>query len=129
MRTAAAAAGMDVEERAEGWLLVDPDAVATDQRFPDDSSHSRVAALILLDHLVAAQCPVAVEVLDGQAAAVLARFPGWAKTYRSDGGAVRLASDATGVLCAFGLAVREPGGVRALPAAARFAISAPQEAP
>jgi hypothetical protein len=47
-----------LEERAEGYLLVDPDGLATDQRFPDDAAHSKIAALVLLDQLVAAGGPV-----------------------------------------------------------------------
>ena len=38
MRRAADEAGFVLEERAEGFLLVDPDAVSTDTKFPDDSS-------------------------------------------------------------------------------------------
>ena len=129
VRQAAEQAGFAFEERAEGYLLVDPDAIATDQRFPDDSSHPKVAALVLLDHLVAAGAPVAATELAGRAAALLERFPAWAKTYRSEDGAARLSADAVDVLCAFLLAARDgDGAVRALPAAARFTIAEPTEA-
>jgi hypothetical protein len=60
-----------------------------------------------------------------RAAALLERFPSWAKTYRSEDGAARLAADAVDVLCAFKLAAREEGAVRARPAAARFAVATP----
>ncbi|MGH3812636.1 MAG: TIGR02678 family protein [Pseudonocardiaceae bacterium] len=127
VRQAAEQAGFVFEERAEGYLLVDPDGLATDQRFPDDASHPKIAALVLLDDLVSAGGPVCDADLAGRAAALLERFPSWAKTYRSEDGAVRLAADAVDVLCAFKLAARSPGdsAVRALPAAARFAVSAP----
>ncbi|MGH3888008.1 MAG: TIGR02678 family protein, partial [Pseudonocardiaceae bacterium] len=127
VRQAAEQAGFVFEERAEGYLLVDPDGLATDQRFPDDASHPKIAALVLLDDLVSAGGPVLDADLAGRAAALLERFPSWAKTYRSEDGAVRLAADAVDVLCAFKLAARSPGdsAVRALPAAARFVVSAP----
>lgn len=125
VRQAAEQAGLGFEERAEGYLLVDPDGLATDQRFPDDASHPKIAALVLLDHLVAADGPVSDAELAGHAAALLERFPSWAKTYRSEDGAARLAADAVDVLCAFKLATRESGGVRARPAAARFAVATP----
>ncbi|MGH3721982.1 MAG: TIGR02678 family protein [Pseudonocardiaceae bacterium] len=125
VRQAAEQAGFVFEERAEGYLLVDPDGLATDQRFPDDASHPKVAALVLLDHLVAAGTPVADGELVRRAVALLERFPSWAKTYRSEDGAARLAADAVDVLCAFKLAARQDGAVRALPAAARFAVATP----
>jgi uncharacterized protein (TIGR02678 family) len=125
VRQAAEQAGFVLEERAEGYLLVDPDGLATDQRFPDDASHPKIAALVLLDQLVAADGPVPDAELAGRAAGLLERFPSWAKTYRSEEGAARLAADAVDVLCAFKLAARESGGVRARPAAARFAVATP----
>jgi uncharacterized protein (TIGR02678 family) len=125
VRQAAEQAGFVFEERAEGYLLVDPDGLATDQRFPDDASHPKIAALVLLDQLVAADRPVPDAELAGHAGALLERFPSWAKTYRSDDGAARLAADAVDVLCAFKLAAHEDGGVRARPAAARFAVATP----
>ena len=125
VRQAAEQAGFAFEERAEGYLLVDPDALATDQRFPDDASHPKIAALVLLDHLVASGVPVPDAELAGHAGALLERFPSWAKTYRSEDGTARLAADAVDVLCAFKLAVRESGTVRARPAAARFTVATP----
>jgi uncharacterized protein (TIGR02678 family) len=125
IRQAAEQAGFILEERAEGYLLVDPDGLATDQRFPDDASHPKVAALVLLDHLVAAGAPVAEGELVHRAVVLLERFPSWAKTYRSEDGAARLAAGAVDVLCAFKLAARQDGAVRALPAAARFAVATP----
>ena len=129
VRQAVEQAGFGFEERAEGFLLVDPDGLATDQRFPDDASHPKIAALVLLDHLVAAGGPVLDADLAERATALLARFPSWAKNYRSEDGAARLAADAVDVLCAFKLAVREGAPddtvIRALPAAARFTVADP----
>ncbi|TDE51231.1 TIGR02678 family protein [Nonomuraea mesophila] len=121
LRRAAEEAGFVLEERAEGFLLVDPDGTATDTRFPDDGSHAKVAALLLLDLLVSAG-PVTARRLDAEANGLLRRFPQWAKAYQSDGGGARLAADALDVLTMFGLARRTGDRVAALPAAARYRV-------
>ncbi|MEV6693891.1 TIGR02678 family protein [Micromonospora sp. NPDC051196] len=123
LRTAVTEAGMLLEERAEGLLAVDPDALATDERFPAGGSVAGQAALLLLDSVVAAR-PVAVakEQLVRQLADRFAVVPQWARTYRSDGGPQRLADEALALLARFGLVQRSGGGVRALAAAARYAI-------
>lgn len=123
LRRAAEQAGFLVEERAEGVMLVDPDGLATDTRFPDDSGTAKVAALLLLDPLTAAPGPVAVEQLHAEADALLSRFPKWAKGYRGEEGAVRLVADALDVLRAFQLVRVDDGVVRARPAAARYAVT------
>jgi hypothetical protein len=77
----------------------------------------------VLDRLVAAgDGPVADADLIAYVAGLLERFPAWAKTYQSEGGAARLAADAVDVLSGFGLARRTAGEVRARPAAARYAL-------
>ena len=48
-----------------------------------------------------------------------------ARTYRSDGGSQRLTGEALALLDRFGLVERAGGVVRALPAAARYAIGTP----
>lgn len=121
LRRAAEEAGFVLEERAEGFLLIDGDAVATDTKFPDDGSHAKVAALLMLDLLVTSG-PVTVARLDTEAAGLLRRFPQWAKAYQSDGGGPRLAADALEVLTLFGLARRSGDRVAALPAAARYRV-------
>src|SRR5699024_8156202 len=98
VRKAAAEAGVVLEERAEGWLFVDTDALATDGKFPDDSSTANVAALLLLDTITEAPGGVTPEQLRAAADGLLARFPRWARTYRSDDGVERLVSDAVTVL-------------------------------
>ncbi|MBC6460193.1 TIGR02678 family protein [Actinomadura sp. HBU206391] len=129
IRRAAEEAGFVLEERAEGYLLVDPDAIATDTRFPGDGSHAKVAALLLLDLLTAATGPLPAADVEAEAAGLLERFPRWAKAYQSDGGARRLADDAVEILCSFGLARRvtaTPGStplIRALPAAYRYTVN------
>lgn len=113
-------AGCTLEERAEGYLVVDADAIATDTRFPDDDNHAKVAALLLLDRL--AQGPATTEDLAEESRELLTKFRTWAKAYQSDGGAGRLAADALELLEAFGLARTENGTVHRLPAAARYAV-------
>lgn len=118
VQTGVGLAGCTLEERAEGFLVVDPDAIATDTRFPDDDSHAKVAALLLLDRL--ARGPATTEDLVEETRELLTKFRNWAKAYQSDGGAGRLAADALVLLEAFGLARTENGTVRRLPAAARY---------
>jgi len=119
LRRAAEQGGFTLEERAEGVLLIDVDSIATDTRFPDDASNAKVAALLLLDSMTG---PMTVEQVERTAAELLERFPRWAKSYRGEGGARQLASDAIAVLTAFGLAQLTSGLVRPLPAAARYAV-------
>ncbi|MEV4174067.1 TIGR02678 family protein [Nonomuraea sp. NPDC049709] len=121
LRRAAEEAGFVLEERAEGFLLVDTDAIATDTKFPDDGSHAKVAALLMLDLLVTSG-PVTAARLDREAAGLLRRFPQWAKAYQSEGGGPRLAADALQVLTQFGLARVTGDQVAALPAAARYRV-------
>lgn len=120
LRRAANEGGFLLEERAEGVMLVDPDGLATDSRFPDDASNAKVAALLLLDSITGAT--VTTEQLHREAAALLARFPRWAKGYRGDTGVAQLVSDALEVLRGFGLVRVDGGLVHPLPAAARYAL-------
>lgn len=120
IRRAAEQAGFLLEERADGLLLVDPDGIATDGRFPDDSASARVAALLLLEPLTAATGGLTPEELSGAAQTLLQRFPRWAKHYQDAEGADRLAQDAARVLIDFDLARRHRGRIVARPAAARY---------
>lgn len=124
LRKAAEEAGFVLEERAEGWLFVDTEALATDGKFPDDSSVAKVAALHLLEALTAATGGMTPEQLRGETSALLERFPGWARTYHSEDGPERLSADAVAVLEQFGLAHRSGHHVEALPAAARYRLAA-----
>lgn len=122
LRRAAEEGGFLLEERAEGVMLVDPDGLATDSRFPDDASNAKVAALLLLDSSTGAA--VTTEQLHREAAALLARFPRWARGYRGETGVAQLVSDALEVLRGFGLVRVDGGLVHPLPAAARYALRA-----
>lgn len=121
LRRAAEQGGFVLEERAEGVLLIDAEGLATDSRFPDDAGTAKVAALLLLDGI---ESVATTEQLQVRAAALLARFPRWARNYRDEDGPAQLVSDALGVLTGFGLAVvARDGLVTPLPAAARYAVS------
>ncbi|MFF7361982.1 TIGR02678 family protein [Streptomyces sp. NPDC008125] len=130
LRRSVEQAGFVLEERAEGFLLVDTDATATDARFPDDASTARVAALLLLEPLCAEPVGLLPEQLGEAGADLLRRFPRWAKAYHSDDGALRLAADAVRVLQDNGLVQRSGGRVVARPAAHRYRVkSATADAP
>jgi uncharacterized protein (TIGR02678 family) len=124
LRRSAEQAGFLLEDRAEGLLLVDPDALATDVRFPDDTSPARVAALLLLEPLCAEPAGLLPEQLAEAGTDLLRRFPRWAKTYRpEEGGGARLSDDAVDVLCDMGLAHRAAGRALARPAAHRYRLT------
>ncbi|GAB7044816.1 MULTISPECIES: TIGR02678 family protein [Catenuloplanes] len=124
VRAAVEEAGLQLEERAEGMLAIDPDAVATDERFPAENSVPGQTALLLLDSVLAAHPePVPHAALAEQIAARFAELPGWARTYRSDGGAQRLLAEALAVLERFNLIARSENGIGARPAAARYAAA------
>ncbi|MGW0316085.1 TIGR02678 family protein [Streptomyces flavidovirens] len=126
LRRAAEQAGFVLEERAEGFLLIDPDALATDATFPDDSSTARIAALLLLEQITNPAGSATPEQLTAAASDLLRRFPQWAKAYQSTDGAGRLADDACTVLADFHLIHRHAGRVLARPAAWRYRATATQ---
>ncbi|MCZ0971101.1 TIGR02678 family protein [Streptomyces albulus] len=123
LRRSVEQAGFLLEERSEGFLLVDPDGIATDVRFPDDSSTARVAALLLLEPLCAAPAGLLPEQLAEAGATQLRRFPSWAKAYQSEDGPARLADDAVRVLLDMGLARRAGDRVVVRPAAYRYRLT------
>jgi uncharacterized protein (TIGR02678 family) len=119
LRRAADEGGFLLEERAEGVMFVDPDGIATDSRFPDDSNNAKVAALLLLDDIGSV---TTIEQLRLAASALLTKFPKWAKGYRTETGPDALVADALDVLRGFGLVRIADGLVHPLPAAARYAV-------
>jgi uncharacterized protein (TIGR02678 family) len=123
LKRAAEQGGFLLEERAEGVLFVDPDGLATDGKFPDDSSNAKVAALLLLDVITAAEGGLAPEQLNVEAARLLREFPKWAKGYRGEDGKEQLVADAVAVLTEFGLARFSGELVVALPAASRYTLT------
>jgi uncharacterized protein (TIGR02678 family) len=123
LHRAADQGGFVLEDRAEGMLFIDTECIATDSRFPDDASTAKVAALLLLDGM---DGPCTTGQLQVASTALLAKFPRWAKSYREDGGAAELVSDALAVLQGFGLVSVTGGLVQPLPAAARYAAGDPR---
>lgn len=127
LRRSVEQAGFVLEERAEGFLLVDPDFLATDAKFPDDSSTAKVAALLLLEQIQDLPGGVTPEQLVAIGSGLLRRFPRWAKAYQSADGAERLADDAVSVLRDFGLAHDVGGRTVLRPAAFRYRVTGTKE--
>ncbi|WP_068057191.1 TIGR02678 family protein [Nocardia xishanensis] len=127
LRRAADQGGFVLEERAEGVLFVDPEAISTDSRFPDDAATAKVAALLLLDTMSG---PATDEQLRRAAADLLTKFPRWARTYQGEEGARQLVADALMVLRSFGLVrIHASGLVVPLPAAARYRVTGIRTSP
>lgn len=132
-RDRVAAAGMQLEERADGLMAVDPDAIATDSQFPAPAGNAHQLALLLADRLIVTQpdgsrqpTRLSEAALQEEVDAILQRFPGWARGQREEGGPERLARLAVDVLVSFGLARREGNGsVAARPALARYRTGEP----
>lgn len=133
VRDRVAEAGFELEERAEGLLAVDPDAVATDRRFPAPMGNAYQLALLLVDRLVPTGFEgrrrlgrLGPDELRRAVDDVLARFPSWARGARDGDGPDRLAREAVDLLVGFGLALVEPdGSVVARPALARYRAAEP----
>jgi uncharacterized protein (TIGR02678 family) len=132
LRDRVADAGLVLEERAEGLLAVDPDALATDQRFPAPASTVRQVALVLVDELVTgsggsrALSDRTVAGLADAVARLLADHPAWAREYQGGDGASHLAAAAVDLLASLRLVVVEGDLVRPRPALARYAVARPQ---
>ena len=110
LRERLAAAGFVLEERAEGWAAVDPDAVATDRVFPAPGDNVKQAALLLVDDLVEDDgdgnrrfVPRTVAELQHTMLGLLATHGGWAKSAREDDGHITLVADALALLAEVGL--------------------------
>jgi uncharacterized protein (TIGR02678 family) len=126
-------AGLELEERSEGLVAVDPDAIATDAQFPAPVGNAHQLALLLADRLVTSD-PNGARVLAQLTPAqlheevdgVLTRFPAWARSQREEGGADRLGRAAADLLVSFGLARRDADGtLHARPALARYRTAEP----
>lgn len=126
-------AGLELEERAEGLLAIDPDAIATDIRFPAPLGNAHQLALLLADRLIETDGRgirhlrrLDPDQLETEVRLVLDRFPGWARRARDEGGSARLTRQAVDLLEAFGLVrLEEDGAVVGRPALARYRTGAP----
>lgn len=133
LRDRVAEAGLELEERVDGLLAVDPDGIATDLHFPAPHGHTHQLALLLADRLVTTDAlgrrhlgRLSRTQLGNEVEAVFRRFPGWARSRRDEGGPERLGREAVDLLVSFGLARREPdGAVVARPALARYRVTEP----
>lgn len=133
LRDRVAEAGLELEERVDGLLAVDPDGIATDLHFPAPLGHAHQLALLLADRLVATDAlgrrqlgRLSITQLNGEVDAVFRRFPGWARGRRDEGGPERLGREAVDLLMSFGLVRRDPdGAVVARPALARYRVTDP----
>jgi uncharacterized protein (TIGR02678 family) len=125
--------GFELEERRDGFVAVDRDAIATDLVFPGPHGNAHQLALLLVDRLVGAGAggrqvgAISGEELRRFVLDVLARYPGWAKGHRDGDGPDRLVAEAVDLLIGFGLARREPDdAVTARPAIARYRVGEPR---
>lgn len=132
LRRAAEEAGFCLEERAEGYLLVDVRGRATDDVFPGEGNVKQTA-LLLLDILLTSAEPLPRSALVGEVEGLLDRKPSWARSFRGEGGPAQLADAALEVLIGHGLVRAEQEDLRSgtavpearyrpLPAAHRYAV-------
>jgi uncharacterized protein (TIGR02678 family) len=133
LRTRVADAGLVLEERAEGWAAIDPDALATDRVFPAPGDNAKQAALLLLDRLVehdeAGERRLVARTtgdLEAYVVGLLGRYGGWAKQAREGDGPARLTADAVRVLSEMGLVVVEEDVVTPRPMLARYTTKPPR---
>ena len=120
LRKAAEIAGFVLETRAEGYLLIDPDRIATDELFPADGASS-VAALHLLTMLTGNPDGTApIDALHDALRALLTDNLGWARTYQDDDGPARLLTESLSLLGRHQLVSRTGDLVVARPAAQRY---------
>ena len=133
-----AEAGFELEERAEGVLAVDPEAIATDLQFPAPFGNAYQLALLLIDRLVTADAGgrrtvgiLSPTALRRAVADVLGDHPGWAKGQREGDGPALLAEEAVeppasrSAWCARD----EDGSVVGLPVVARYRVGEPITSP
>lgn len=126
--------GLSLEVRAEGWVTVDESGELSDLRWPDYGA-AETTALRLCDELRARHVRRDPEMWpDADVTAFVrdlaAEYAGyWRKGADDDARAQRLAGEAVAILVAARVATRSggprAGGLRALPAAGRYAAAAP----
>lgn len=120
IRQAAELSGFVLEERAEGYLLVDPDRNSGPDAFPSQGAPSAAALHLITAILAAGPNGLSLSELEGHLATLMEQTPAWARTYREDEGCARLAAEALGLLTGHQLARLDRGRAMARPAAARY---------
>ena len=136
-----AEAGFELERRAEGWVLIDPEGLATDIAFPagETGSNMKQAALLTLDALVGqsraeGRTTFSRGEVTEQVVRLLAEHPKWAGAYQGDGGA-GLTREVVELLSAMRLLAVAPAGgpvddvIELRPAGARYAVRLRQPTP
>lgn len=124
------AAGLVVEQRAEGLALVDPDGALTDIPMPAEGTEAHVTLLVaelLADRTRTARAAVEAEPtfddIAGHVASAKQTFGKyWRKSALVAGSETELAGIAIAKLESLRLLVREGDRIRALPAIARFSL-------
>ena len=120
IRQAAELSGFVLEERAEGYLLVDPDRTTGPDAFPSQGAPSAAALHLITGLLAAGQDGLLIPELERRLAELMEEAPAWARTYRDDDGPARLAAEAMGLLAGHQLVRFHQGRAVARPAAARY---------
>lgn len=119
-------AGLDLEVRADAWMVVHRRAAA--QRTLRDGSNVANAALLLLDTIIQLDVEwISATQLSGAVDELLAKYSWWAKSLRKD---TQRVAAITALLVAFDLIRPEAGGWAIMPAAWRWKASvAPESFP
>lgn len=133
--------GLHPERHRDGIATIDPDGELTDSHFPDGGSSAKHAALLLCEFLAArgaaaARHSSAAVVEQAELLQIMSRLISeygercaWSVAYRSDAsGAALLLEEALSLLERFNLVAKASGGVRPLPAIARFRAAEPRRA-
>ena len=120
VRQAAQTAGFVLEERAEGYLLVDPDRASGPDVFPGDGAASAAGLHILTLLLARGAAGVTHDEVVEHVGVLLEETPNWARTYRDDGGASRLVAEALELMAGHQLVLHDLDTVHVRPAAARY---------
>lgn len=120
IRQAAELSGFVLEERAEGYLLVDPDRTSGPDAFPNQGAPSAAALHLITGMLTAGPDGLSLPELERHLATLMEHAPAWARTYRDDEGPARLAAEALGLLAGHQIVRLDHGRVVARPAAARY---------
>jgi uncharacterized protein (TIGR02678 family) len=122
--------GLVAEVRAEGIAVVDPDDDLTDLRMPESGTDGHVTLLVATELAERARANPAVVVADDELRRLVRRLARehrvwWRKDACAAGAESGLVATALERLEALHLIRREAGGVRPLPALARYAVDEP----
>lgn len=120
IRQAAEQSGFALEERAEGYLLVDPEPLSGPDAFPGAGAPSAAALHMITALLAAGGRGMGFDDLEQHLAVLMEATPAWARVYRDTDGPARLAGEALDLLANHQLVQLGEHRVVARPAAARY---------